>query len=74
MATRRFKVSAGETEVDVIDEAGAAVNSDTFEFTVECASTAVNDNGTTRQVSKEETLDALEYIRNYIIKKNWPPV
>jgi hypothetical protein len=74
MATRRFKISVGETEVNVVDEAGAAVNSDTVELTVECASTAVNDNGTTRQISKQEVLEALEHLENYIVKKDWPPV
>lgn len=74
MATRRYKVSAGETEYAVVEEAGAAVNSDTFEFTVECATTAVNANGSTRAPNKDEVILALEQIKNHIIKNQWPPV
>lgn len=74
MATRRFKVSVGEGEFAVTEEAGGAVNSDTVELTVECASTAVNFRGSTRQPEKWEVLDAIDKIKNHIIKANWPPV
>lgn len=68
MATRRFKISPGEGEFQVTEEAGAAVNSDIVEVTVEFASTAVNENGTTRAVKKQEVLDCLDMIKNHIIK------
>lgn len=74
MATRRFKISIGEKEEDVVEEAGAAVNSDTVELTVECATTAVNDGGTTRAPLKNEVLDAIDKLKNHIIKAAWPPV
>lgn len=73
MATRRYKISVGEGEFSITEEAGAAVNSDTVELTVELATTAVNDGGTTRGILKSEVLDCLEKIENHIIKSNWPP-
>jgi hypothetical protein len=73
MATRRFKCSVGEGEFAIVEEAGAAVNSDTVELTVELASTAVNDGGTTRTIKKQEVLDCLDKIKNHILKGNWPP-
>lgn len=73
MATRRYKISTGETEFQVIEEVGAAVNSDHVELTVELANTAVNWRGSTRTISKEEVLLGLEAIKRHIIKSNWPP-
>lgn len=73
MATRRFKVSPGEGEFSVVEEAGAAVNSDVVELTVELATTAVNTQATTRGVSKAEVLECIDKIKNHIIKANWPP-
>lgn len=74
MATRRYKISVGEDEFAIVEEAGAAVNSDTVELTVEMASTAVNSATGTRQITKQEVLDLLEKIENHIVKSNWPPV
>lgn len=78
MATRRYKLSVGEGEFSVVEEAGAAVNSGIVELTVELASTAVvgrdsSGGATTRSISKEEVLDLVEKIKNHIIKGNWPP-
>lgn len=73
MATRRYKISPGENEFQVVSEAGAAVNSDVIEVTVELASTAVNEGGGTRQVLKSEVLEALDKIKNHILTNNWPP-
>ena len=63
MATRRYKISKGETEFNIIDEVGAAVNSDTFELTIDLAANP----------SRQDVLDALEYFENYIISHNFPP-
>ena len=71
MATRLYKVSVGEGEFSVLDGAGSAVVSDTVELTVECSATAI---GGARAISKQETLEALEKIKNHIVKNNWPPV
>lgn len=73
MATRRYKINPGEGEFSIVEEVGAAVNSDLVELTVELATTGVNDKGTTRTISKAEVLEALEKIENHIIKGNWPP-
>lgn len=73
MATRRYKISVGEAIVAVVDEAGAAVNSDTVELTVELATTAVNITGGTRAINKMEVLEAIEKLQQYIIKNNWLP-
>lgn len=73
MATRRYKMSAGETEFSITEEVGAATNSDTVELTVDLATTAVNENGSTRTISKEEVLRILEMFENHIIKGQWPP-
>lgn len=73
MATRRYKIAPGEGEFSVTEEAGAAVNSDPVELTVELATTAVNTGATTRGILKQEVLEALEKIKNHIIKSNWPP-
>lgn len=73
MATRRFKVSVGEGSTDVIEEAGAAVNSDTVELTIELATTGVNDSGTTRVVNKSEVLLALEKIKTAVLQSSTIP-
>lgn len=73
MATRRYKINPGEAEESIVEEAGAAVNSDSVELTVELATTAVNDGASTRGILKSEVLEALEKIKNHIIKGNWPP-
>lgn len=74
MATRRYKISVGEGEFDVVEEAGAAVNSDSVELTVELANTEVNlDGSNTRSITKQEVLDCIDKIKNHIIKGDWLP-
>lgn len=73
MATRRYKINPGEGEFSVVEEVGAAVNSDLVELTVELATTGVNTASGTRTISRDEVLDALEKISNHILKGNWPP-
>lgn len=74
MATRRYKISPGKNEFQIVEEVGAATNSDVVELTVDLANTLVNaSGGTTRTVSKEEVLLALEKFENHIIKSQWPP-
>jgi hypothetical protein len=73
MATRRYGISIGEGEFAITEAVGAAVSSDSIELTVDIATTVVNNNGSTRVVSKQEVLDALEKFENHIIKSNWPP-
>lgn len=73
MATRRYKLSVGEGEFSVVEEAGAAVNSDLVELTVELATTGVNTATGTRTISKAEVLELLTKIEGHIVKGNWPP-
>jgi hypothetical protein len=78
MATRIYGVSVGEGEFSVVEDVGSAVAADSVELTVDIASTVVtsrNDagTGTTRSITKVEVLDAIEKIKNHIIKGNWPP-
>lgn len=67
MATRRYKISTGMTEFQIIEEAGAPVNSNVIELTVELAD-SVNDAGVLRKVKKSEVLLALEMLENHIVK------
>jgi len=73
MATRRYKLNAGEGEFSVTEEVGAATNSKTIELTVDLANTAVNAASGTRSISKEEVLLALDKFKNHITKSNWLP-
>ena len=73
MATRRYKLSVGEGEFSVVEEAGAAVNSDLVELTVELATTGVNTASGTRTIEKHEVLEILKKIEAHIVKGNWPP-
>lgn len=74
MATRRYKLSPGETEFQVTEEVGAATNSDTVELTVDLASTIVTDpSGSTRTISKNEVLIIIDQFRNWITTHDWPP-
>jgi hypothetical protein len=73
MATRRYKINVGEKQHQVTEEVGAATNSDTVELTVDLATTAVNHRGGTRAIEKAEVLEAIDSIRNWIVKGNWPP-
>jgi hypothetical protein len=63
MATRRYKISRGETEFDIVEDVGAATNSDNIELTVDLAVS----------LERDEVLRALEMIRNHIISGQWPP-
>lgn len=65
MATRRYGLSAGETEFQVTEAVGSATVSDSIEVTVDFDASA--------RPSKNDVLQALEMIRNHIIKGNWPP-
>lgn len=71
MATRRFKISVGEKTTDVVEEAGAATNSDTVELTIDLAATQVNLQSGQRTISKEEAVLAVEHILNYIKAMTW---
>jgi hypothetical protein len=73
MATRRYKSSPGQTYNQVVEEVGAAANSDVVELTVDLATTKVNSNGSTRTISKHEVLECIDKIRAKIMNDIWPP-
>lgn len=78
MATRLYAVRPGgqvTTSTNDIIEGVGGVASSAFKinFTVDLATTIISDGATTRAVKKEEVLDALEMLKIYIIKGNWPP-
>lgn len=68
MATRRYGISAGETEFQVTEGVGAAVAADSIELTVDLAGTAL-----TTAEGKHKVLLALEMLQAHITKGNWPP-
>jgi hypothetical protein len=70
MATRRYGVRPGENEYEVTESVGAAVDSDTVELTVDLAAGL---DGSTRAISREEVVQALDKIRNHILRGSWPP-
>lgn len=73
MATRRYGIDVGQGEFEITEGAGAAVDADKVELTVELANTAVNEGSGTRTINKQEVLEAIDKIKNHIIKGNWPP-
>lgn len=73
MATRIYKLNPGETEFKVEEGVGAPTASKAIELTVDLATTVVNEDGSTRAVTKEEVLLALDMFRNHVLKSNWPP-
>ena len=64
MATRRYSLNAGETEFQVLEEAGSAVAAETIELTFDLAGTAI---------TKERLILALKMLENHIMKGIWPP-
>lgn len=63
MATRRYMINRGETEQNVTQAAGAAVATKNLEVTFDLAA----------NMTKQEVLQALQMIKNYILKSNFPP-
>lgn len=76
MATRRYKINPGEKLVNgaITEEAGAAVNSKCIELTIDLATTFdYGPLGVAKQVTKQEVVDAIEELKQYVIKGIWPP-
>jgi len=78
MATRLYAVRPGgqitTSTSDIIEGVGAAASTAfKINFTVDLATTIVTEGSTTRAVKKQEVLDALEMLKVYILKGNWPP-
>lgn len=63
MATRRYSLAQGATDQQVTEAVGAAVVTASMEFTFDLAS----------NLTKEDVLLALEKIKNWIYKGQFPP-
>lgn len=66
MATRRYKISRGETGFQIVEEVGAATASDDIELIIDLANLSTAD-------GREKVLLALDMFKAHIIKGNWPP-
>lgn len=74
MATRLYSIEPGANLESMTEAAGSAITTKHIELTVDCASTVVNDGTTTRKISKNEVLIALDLFAQYITRGSWPPV
>lgn len=74
MATRTYAVNPGMPSSNVTEFVGAACTSRFINLTIDIASTVVTEGGSTRAPSREEVINALERIKEYIFRDNsWPP-
>lgn len=72
MATRVFAFSPGDTMETVVEGVGAAIQSSKIiALTVDLSTTALD--GSTRQIQKAEVFQAIDNLRGYLEKINWPP-
>lgn len=68
MASRYYGINKGQTKKDVVE--GSSTNSTGIELVVDLAAVTATSKG------QEEVLQALDYIRAYIMSKKltkWPP-
>lgn len=63
MATRRYGISKGETEFEVLEEVGAAVVNNSIELTFDLSA----------GYEQQDILLALDMFKNHILKGNFPP-
>jgi hypothetical protein len=68
MATRRYSLSAGNTQKDVIEAVGAAVVSGGVELTIDFGAASLST-----QEGKTRALLLIEQIQYYIMARGWPP-
>lgn len=74
MSTQRIGANPGYNLEQITNVVGAATVTNNVELTIDMATTIVNDNGTTRQISRNEVLLILEMMEQYITRMNWPVV
>jgi hypothetical protein len=75
MATWLWGANVGTNLEGVIEtNPGPATVSRNVELNVDLATTIVNDNGSTRVISREEVLLILNLFQQRIIRDNWPPI
>lgn len=73
MATRIYALAPGLTYTNVQENIGPTATSAAIAIVVDLATTVVSDGATTRTVRKQEVLDAIETLRQYILTDGWPP-
>lgn len=73
MATRLYGVNPGSRMVDVIEAIGPTATSASIVMVIDLASTVVTNGGTTRTVSREEVLLAIDTLKAVIMADTWPP-
>jgi hypothetical protein len=73
MSTFLVGGKAGQNLEQLTAQAGGALQtSNAVELQVNQATSVVNDNGTTRQIYREEVLLLLNLFEQYIIRMSWP--
>lgn len=73
MATRRYSTAPGdqlEGTNMIVEAVGAATATKCIELTVDLANVTT---GGTKPVSKQDVLDALDRLADYITQNQWPP-
>lgn len=76
MATRLYSVNPGDNEFQVVQAVGSANTTKNIELTVNTSATLITDSNTatgTRAITREEVVEALLKIKDYILTQNWPP-
>lgn len=74
MATRRFMTTPGDQleGTNLVTEAvGAATAAKSIELTVDLAATIKS--GGTQALTKQDVLDGIDRIRDYVVQGIWPP-
>ncbi|MEO8837540.1 MAG: hypothetical protein ABI351_02380 [Herbaspirillum sp.] len=73
MSTLLIAGSPGKSlETLVVTTGGSLQGSGAVELQINQATTVVNDNGSTRQIQKEEVLLLLNLFEQNIVRMNWP--
>ena len=67
MATRRYMINKGETFTGVTEAVGAATVTKNIELTVDFDAPAAE------KLTKAEVLRAVDTLKDYILRGNWPP-
>jgi len=70
MATRRFMINPGESAYNVTEAVGSATASKSIEVTVDLANVK---SGGTQAITRDEFLEGLEEIKDYVLRGLWPP-
>ncbi len=74
MATRTYAISPGRDDENVVEFVGSACTSRFINLTIDFATTVMGDGGTTRAMRLSEVLQALENMKEFIMRRDtWPP-